>query len=156
MLLGQAALATALFTDKRLQDVPDDATDNEKKVYDFIKKHVGIAKWLAVGILLVEVGSVMMACVLKASSNRSEDSEDEDEYDNRRPLLRRGEDNQDSRYRRQNSGRPSNNQMRYSAWRERMREKYGLDTTKFSYEPEEAPEAGPSTEVKEESSCVIA
>eukprot|EP00241_Pyramimonas_parkeae_P019047 CAMPEP_0114305432 /NCGR_PEP_ID=MMETSP0059-20121206/16339_1 /TAXON_ID=36894 /ORGANISM="Pyramimonas parkeae, Strain CCMP726" /LENGTH=339 /DNA_ID=CAMNT_0001428641 /DNA_START=47 /DNA_END=1066 /DNA_ORIENTATION=- len=178
MLFGQAALALALFTDTGMDKIPDDVTGNEKEVLRFLRQHFDIAKWVALGVLILEVLSVLLACALKACKP-ADDSDDDDDDSINQPFLppsrRVGEEGPElgrTSSGAGGSGRTfshklqSTSALKYHQWRERMREKYGLDTDRFTYgDPESHPRSddqshssGASTQQGRSaaSACIIA
>mmetsp|Transcript_3790 Transcript_3790/g.4272 ORF Transcript_3790/g.4272 Transcript_3790/m.4272 type:complete len:340 (+) Transcript_3790:138-1157(+) len=161
MILGQAALAIALFSDKDLYQFPD-VTPDEAKALSFLTRHVDIAKWVSLGIVVIEIICVAFACTLKAGADIDSDDDEDDMYNSRRrPLIRRASMEEPppstsySRISNTPTISPSKNNMTYASWRDRMREKYGLDTNRYSYDPERQGESErPPPEST--SSCVIA
>eukprot|EP00252_Welwitschia_mirabilis_P004336 TRINITY_DN14665_c0_g1_i2.p2 TRINITY_DN14665_c0_g1~~TRINITY_DN14665_c0_g1_i2.p2 ORF type:complete len:144 (-),score=16.46 TRINITY_DN14665_c0_g1_i2:386-817(-) len=135
------------------QVIPADKTGQFNNIKEFLKKNIQIVRWVALGVLVLEVIAVLLACIVKSYYSPTEYDSDDDEYYIRRPLLDRRQS--------QNAGTmaPIVDQRiaRTDAWSSRMREKYGLDTTGFTYNPSEAnryaPTAPPAPE--ETRRCII-
>ncbi|KAL9273618.1 Tobamovirus multiplication protein 2A-like protein [Drosera capensis] len=119
--------------------IPTDDTGDFDLIYDFLKEHWTIIKWVALGIVVLEALLFLLTLVVRAT-NKPQEYDSDDELINpvqtvRQPLISRpvataagvpvaGTLDQ----------RPSRN----DAWSVRMREKYGLDTAEFPYNPSEA------------------
>ncbi|KAJ7527808.1 hypothetical protein O6H91_16G072000 [Diphasiastrum complanatum] len=135
LILVQAALATAIFFDHQWEeDIPDDPTGEFSKMKNFIEKNVDICKWVALGVVVVEVLSLLLALTLRpmlANSQRGYDSDDNyvpPRSSVRQPLLNR----QTTQGNVPSSTLAEAHPTRNDAWRARMREKYGSDTTEFN------------------------
>lgn len=136
LIAAELGAAAFIFFDHSWKDViPDDKTGNFDTIYNFLEKNWKIAKWVAVGVVVYEVLLFLLALIVRAG-NRSADYDSDDEYINPRLTMRQ------SLIHRQNAPatgvpvptldqRPSRN----DAWSHRMREKYGLDTSEFTYNP---------------------
>ncbi|CAN0842827.1 Tobamovirus multiplication protein 2A [Linum grandiflorum] len=123
-----------------LQQLPVDKTGNFDMVYGFLKENWEIVKWVALGVVVFQALIFVLALVVRAVNRPVEyDSDDEliaPRQQIRQPLMNRpplppatgvpvaGTLDQ----------RPSRN----DAWSTRMREKYGLDTAEFTYNPSES------------------
>ncbi|KAG0596750.1 hypothetical protein M758_UG282100 [Ceratodon purpureus] len=157
LVIAQLILAGFLFFDKHWrQDLPDDPTGQLDKVEKFIEDNLDTCKWVALGVLIVEALSLFFAMTLRAISadSRRPGYDSDEEYAPRQPLLNR-QNNQAAPQAGAPAGAPpSRTAVRNDAWSARMREKYGLDTTEFTYNPEESRrfaqqnQATPSTENK--------
>ncbi|KAK9813083.1 hypothetical protein WJX72_008635 [[Myrmecia] bisecta] len=130
LLLGQLALAIAYFSDRSwTKKLPHDDTGEAEKMKKFIESKLEICKWVGVGVLAMQVAAAGLACSLSAAQQRLMDdvSDEEDEvWGRRRPLISSPD--------RAELGEPSG--PRTDPWSSRMREKYGLDTSQFGYNPE--------------------
>ncbi|KAK6947461.1 Tetraspanin/Peripherin [Dillenia turbinata] len=139
LILVELACAAFIYFDSSWEsDLPTDSTGDFDMIYDFLKEHWDIFRWVALGIVVVEALLFLLALLVRAA-NRPADYDSDDEFINprqgvRQPLINRppapatgvpvaGALDQ----------RPSRN----DAWSARMREKYGLDTSEFTYNPSE-------------------
>ncbi|EXB99792.1 hypothetical protein L484_023325 [Morus notabilis] len=120
-------------------EIPTDKTGDFDMVYAFLKDHWKIVRWVALGAVVFEALLFLFALLVK-SANRPAEYDSDDEFiaprqQIRQPLINRqaapatgvpvaGTLDQ----------RPSRN----DAWSTRMREKYGLDTSEFTYNPSES------------------
>ncbi|XP_031268450.1 tobamovirus multiplication protein 2A-like [Pistacia vera] len=159
LILVELGCAAFLFFDKSWKDeIPTDKTGYFDMIYDFLKGHWTIVKWVALGIVVLEALIFLLALVVRAANRPVEyDSDDEliaPRQQIRQPLLNRppapatgvpvaGALDQ----------RPSRN----DAWSTRMREKYGLDTSEFTYNPSESHRFQPVApqQSEERSRCTI-
>ncbi|KAJ0052236.1 hypothetical protein Pint_01147 [Pistacia integerrima] len=170
ILIVELGCAAFLFFDKSWKDeIPTDKTGYFDMIYDFLKEHWTIVKWVALGIVVLEPLNneatvnlqaliFLLALVVRAANRPVEyDSDDEliaPRQQIRQPLLNRppapatgvpvaGALDQ----------RPSRN----DAWSTRMREKYGLDTSEFTYNPSESHRFQPVApqQSEERSRCTI-
>ncbi|XP_044503660.1 tobamovirus multiplication protein 2A-like [Mangifera indica] len=140
LILVELGCAAFIFFDKSWKDdIPTDKTGYFEMIYDFLKENWIIVKWVALGIVVLEALIFLLALVVRAA-NRPVEYDSDDEFiaprqQIRQPLLNRppvppagvpvaGALDQ----------RPSRN----DAWSTRMREKYGLDTSEFTYNPSES------------------
>ncbi|KAL6573592.1 Tobamovirus multiplication protein 2A [Orobanche hederae] len=134
-------LAAFIFFDKSWkEEIPTDKTGNFDMIYKFLEKHWKIIKWVALGAVILEAFVFLLALVARAANRPAEYDSDEEYIGGprqqiRQPLINRavvpatgvpvaGTLDQ----------RPSRN----DAWSTRMREKYGLDTSEFTYNPSES------------------
>ncbi|KAG6521225.1 hypothetical protein ZIOFF_018291 [Zingiber officinale] len=150
-----------------LQLIPDDKTGNFSIIYDFLDDNWKIAKWVALGAIILELGNnlykmlgllFVLALVVRAS-NRAAEYDSDDEYIAPRSTIRQPLMN------RQGAAatgvpvlgsfdhRPSRN----DAWSQRMREKYGLDTSEFTYNPSDPSRYQQATvsQTEEKGCCTI-
>ncbi|KAL3497701.1 hypothetical protein ACH5RR_040433 [Cinchona calisaya] len=142
LILVELGIAGFIFFDKSWkEEIPTDKTGTFGMIYDFLEKHWKIFKWVALGAVVLEALVFLLALVVRAA-NRPADYDSDDEYISgrrqqiRQPLINRPPPvpatgvpvagNLESR--------PSRN----DAWSTRMREKYGLDTSEFTYNPSES------------------
>ncbi|KAJ4824316.1 hypothetical protein Tsubulata_047208 [Turnera subulata] len=121
------------------KQLPGDKTGDFEMIYGFLKEHWTIARWVALGVVVLEALVFLLALLVRAA-NRPLDYDSDDELiaprqQIRQPLINRPPapatgvpvaGSLDSR--------PSRN----DAWSTRMREKYGLDTSEFTYNPSES------------------
>ncbi|GFZ17058.1 tobamovirus multiplication 2A [Actinidia rufa] len=138
-------------------DIPTDKTGDFDMIYDFLEENWEIVKWVALGVVILEALLFVLAIIVRAA-NRPAEYDSDDEYigggprqQARQPLINRppvpatGVPTLDQR--------PSRN----DAWSTRMREKYGLDTAEFTYNPSESnryPQA-PAQPAEERSRCTV-
>ncbi|XP_019433220.1 PREDICTED: tobamovirus multiplication protein 2A-like [Lupinus angustifolius] len=140
LILAELGCAAFVFFDKSWkEEIPRDKTGDFDMIYGFLKENINIVKWVALGIVIFEALLFLLALIVRAA-NRPADYDSDEEFINprqqvRQPLLNRpaapatgvpvaGTIDQ----------RPSRN----DAWSTRMREKYGLDTSEFTYNPSES------------------
>ncbi|KAF5734271.1 tobamovirus multiplication protein 2A-like [Tripterygium wilfordii] len=140
LILVELGCAAFIFFDKSWkEDLPTDKTGYFDMIYDFLRKNWKIVKWVALGVVILEALIFLLALMVRAANRPAEyDSDDEliaPRQQIRQPLINRsaapatgvpvaGTVDQ----------RPSRN----DAWSARMREKYGLDTSEFTYNPSES------------------
>ncbi|XP_027334566.1 tobamovirus multiplication protein 2A [Abrus precatorius] len=140
LILVELGCAAFIFFDKSWkEEIPKDKTGAFDMIYGFLRENWKIVQWVALGIVIFEALLFVLALIVRAANKPPEYDSDE-EYINprqqtRQPLLNRpagpasgvpvaGTGDQ----------RPSRN----DAWSTRMREKYGLDTSEFTYNPSES------------------
>lgn len=143
LILAQFAVIAALFFDRHWRDdIPADPTGELDKIQAFIFENLDTCKWVALGVVLLEVLGIFFAFVLRAvtvSAQRGYDS-DED-Y-----IAARSAGRQPGGNRQVNQANPAPGSAaavearapRLYAWSTRMREKYGLDTSEFTSKPSES------------------
>ncbi|WCJ20683.1 tobamovirus multiplication 2A [Euphorbia peplus] len=140
LILVELGCAAFIFFDKSWQDeLPTDKTGNFDAIYDFLKENWTIVKWVALGVVILEALLFVLAIMVRAA-NRPADYDSDDELiaprqQIRQPLINRPPVPA--------TGVPvtatlDQRPSRNDAWSTRMREKYGLDTSEFSYNPSEA------------------
>ncbi|CAA6666989.1 unnamed protein product [Spirodela intermedia] len=137
--LGCAALMFFYHDWKDL--IPEDKTGDFAMIYNFLKENWKIVKWIALGVVILETLVFILGLTVR-SVNLPADYDSEDEYivaprsTLRQPLVNRQDipatgvpvaGGLDQRV-------PSRN----DAWSKRMREKYGLDTSEFTYNPSDS------------------
>ncbi|KAM0934186.1 putative tetraspanin/Peripherin [Dioscorea sansibarensis] len=137
LILIELGAAAFIFFDHSWKDaIPDDKTGNFAMIYDFLEKNWKIAKWVALGAVILEALIFLLALIIRAA-NKPAEYDSDDEYITSRSSVREPLINRpvvpatgvpvapilDQR--------PSRN----DAWSQRMREKYGLDTSEFTYNP---------------------
>ncbi|KAK3153351.1 hypothetical protein QOZ80_2BG0171190 [Eleusine coracana subsp. coracana] len=165
LILAEAGAAAFIFFDHSWKDViPVDKTHNFDVMYDFLKENWEIARWVALGVVVFEALLFLLALVVRAMNKPAEyDSDDEiiigygrntgRSTSIRQPLVHA-----------QNvpaTGVPvpqlDQRTSRHAAWSQRMREKYGLDTSQFTYNPSDTnrfqQNGAPPSE--ERSRCII-
>ncbi|XP_022857339.1 tobamovirus multiplication protein 2A-like [Olea europaea var. sylvestris] len=142
LILIELGLAAFIFFDKNWrEEIPTDKTGNFNMIYEFLEKHWKIIKWVALGVVVLEALVFLLALVVRAA-NRPADYDSDDEYISgprqqiRQPLI-------NNRPTVTATGVPVTGTLdhlpsRSDAWSTRMREKYGLDTSEFTYNPSES------------------
>lgn len=136
----ELALAAFIFFDGDWQEViPDDSTGELDSIESFIEDKINILKWVALGAIILQAFALLLAIILRALGSKPvKDYDSDDEYlasrASRQPLLNRQATSGAGTSAASSDGRPA----RTDAWSTRMREKYGLDTTEFSYNPTES------------------
>ncbi|GAU38192.1 hypothetical protein TSUD_226130 [Trifolium subterraneum] len=139
-------------------EIPTDKTGDFDMIYGFLRENWNIVRWVALGIVIFEALLFLLALIVRAV-NRPTDYDSDDELINprqqaRQPLLNR------------QAGTPAGlpvagaidqRPTRNDAWSARMREKYGLDTSEFSYNPSESQrfQQANSQPTEEKSRCTI-
>lgn len=166
MLLSQCVLLVGYFADQSWKKrLPHDDTGEAAKIEKFVEKDLFIIKWVALGAFIVQTLSVLLACwlssVQKAELEAAESEEDDEIWGRLRPLLQ--EDSQSTEaLRAAEAAQAGPSTGRTDPWSLRMREKYGLDTSQFSYDPareterhESSIEPAQQTESSSSRRCVI-
>ncbi|GLT91185.1 hypothetical protein SLE2022_090850 [Rubroshorea leprosula] len=159
LILIELGCAAFIFFDKSWKsELPTDSTGDFDMIYKFLEEHWIIVRWVALGAVVLEALVFFLAVIVRAANRPAEyDSDDElivPRQQIRQPLLSRppppatgvpvaGSLDQ----------RPS----RSDAWTARMREKYGLDTTEFTYNPSESQryQQAATQPAEERSRCTI-
>ncbi|URD94877.1 tetraspanin family [Musa troglodytarum] len=138
LVLAELAAAAFIFFDHSWKDlVPDDKTGNFDIIYDFLEDNWKIAKWVALGVVILEALIFMLSLIVRAVNRPIEYDSDDDvciapRSTIRQPLMnRQGAPATGVPVLGTLDQRPSRN----GAWSQRMREKYGLDTSEFTYNP---------------------
>uniref|UniRef100_A0A1D1XVJ9 CD82 antigen n=1 Tax=Anthurium amnicola TaxID=1678845 RepID=A0A1D1XVJ9_9ARAE len=138
LILAELGCAAFIFFNHGWKDlIPADKTGDFNMIYNFLKENWKIIKWVALGAVILEALVFLLALIVRAA-NRPADYDSDDEYivgsrsNIRQPLINR----QDVPA----TGVPVTGTLdqrpsRNDAWSKRMREKYGLDTSEFTYNP---------------------
>ncbi|GMH26748.1 hypothetical protein Nepgr_028591 [Nepenthes gracilis] len=140
LILVELGCAAFIYFDSSWEDdIPTDQTGDFDKIYDFLKEHWSIIKWVALGIVVLEALLFLLALLVRAA-NRPTEYDSDDEFINarqsvRKPLINRPPPPGTSV---PVAGALDQRPSRNDAWSARMREKYGLDTSEFTYNPSEA------------------
>ncbi|KAK7330867.1 hypothetical protein VNO77_25073 [Canavalia gladiata] len=140
LILLELGCAAFIFFDKSWkEEIPTDKTGVFDMLYGFLRENWNIVRWVALGIVIFEAVLFVLALIVRAANKPPEYDSDE-EYINprqqvRQPLLNRPAGPA--------SGVPvagtiDQRTNRNDAWSTRMREKYGLDTSEFTYNPSES------------------
>ncbi|RLN11218.1 tetraspanin-18-like [Panicum miliaceum] len=140
MMLLEAALAGHLTVNEHwIQDLPDDRTGELHNLLSFIHNNLDLCKWAALAIFATQALSLFLAMILRAmlSARTTGYDSDEDFVVIRRPLLLAQAPppylptTVDTRG------------FRPDLWSSRMRQKYGLNTSDYTYNPLDANAARP-------------
>lgn len=136
LILVELGCAAFIFFDHSWKEViPVDKTGDFDTIYGFLKSNWKIAKWVALGAVILEALAFLLALIVRASNTPEYDSDDEYIAPNsniHQPLINR-------------QGAPASgvpvagnlDQRSSNAWSTRLREKYGLNTSEFTYNPAE-------------------
>ncbi|KAH6790745.1 tobamovirus multiplication 2A [Perilla frutescens var. frutescens] len=158
LILVELGLAAFIFFDESWkEEIPTDKTGNFDEIYDFLEDHWDIVKWVALGAVILEAIIFLLAIIVRAA-NRPAEYDSDEEYmaprqQIRQPLINRQVATGVSAANTLEQRAPSRN----DAWSTRMREKYGLDTSEFTYNPSESGRY-PQTAAQppeEKSGCII-
>ncbi|XP_072963198.1 tobamovirus multiplication protein 2A [Typha angustifolia] len=136
LILIELGAAGFIFFDHSWKDViPADKTGNFDMIYDFLRDNWKIAKWVALGAVVLEALVFLVALIVRAANKPADYDSDDDliapRSGIRQPLVHRQSTPATGVPVPTLDQRPSRN----DAWSQRMREKYGLDTSEFTYNP---------------------
>ncbi|KAG8637853.1 tobamovirus multiplication protein 2A [Manihot esculenta] len=141
LILVELGCAAFFFFDKSWkEELPTDKTGDFDMIYDFLKENWNIVRWVALGVVVFEALLFVLALMVRAA-NRPADYDSDDELiaprqQIRQPLLNRPPPVPATGV--PVAGTLDQRSSRNDAWSARMREKYGLDTSEFSYNPSES------------------
>ncbi|KAL3499843.1 hypothetical protein ACH5RR_038936 [Cinchona calisaya] len=142
LILVELGIGAFIFFDKNWkEEIPTDRTGAFGMIYDFLEKHWKIFKWVALGVVVLEALVFLLALVVRAA-NRPVEYDSDDEYISgprqqiRQPLINRPPPVPATGV--PVAGTLDPRPSRNDAWSTRMREKYGLDTSEFTYNPSES------------------
>ncbi|KAL1371028.1 hypothetical protein HN51_001258 [Arachis hypogaea] len=141
LILLELAFAAVIFFDKGWKkEIPQDETGYFDMVYGFLRENWDIVRWVALGIVVFEALLFLLALIVRAS-NKQVDYDSDEEYINprhqaRQPLLNNKPASPVTGV--PVAGTLDQRPSRNDAWSTRMREKYGLDTSEFTYNPSES------------------
>lgn len=141
LLLASEALLLigSCQNDEWKQKLPHDETGAAAKVLSILQSKLRLAKLIGVAVLGAEILTLMFALALSALYQQIiEYTSDEDDELWMRHRLMDEETASHSRNVPQAAGTSptGSSEVRTDPWSRRMREKYGLDTSHFSYDPE--------------------
>ncbi|GAB2273636.1 Tobamovirus multiplication protein 2A [Dionaea muscipula] len=157
LILIELGFAAFIYFDNSWRDdIPTDKTGDFYMIYDFLKEHWDIVKWVALGLVALEALLFLLAVVVRAT-NRPQEYDSDDEFINPRQSVRQPLINKPAP---PTAGVPvagtlDQRPSRNDAWSARMREKYGLDTSEFTYNPSEAGRQPTAPPAEERSRCAI-
>ncbi|MBA0861796.1 hypothetical protein Goshw_000882 [Gossypium schwendimanii] len=141
----------AIMMSRGYHEIPTDKTGDFDMIYEFLEENWTIVKWVALGIVVLEVrigcdnhlnlqAFIFLLALMVRAANIPADYDSDDEFiaprEQRQPLISWPPSVPASGVPVSVSldQRPSRN----DAWSARMREKYGLDTSEFTYNPAES------------------
>nr|XP_043605915.1 tobamovirus multiplication protein 2A-like [Erigeron canadensis]XP_043605916.1 tobamovirus multiplication protein 2A-like [Erigeron canadensis] len=158
-IVVEVGCAAFIFFDKTWKsDIPIDKTGEFNTIYGFLRDNWNICKWVALGAVILQALIFLLALVVRAANAPAEYDSD-DEYisgprQQRQPLI--------SRQPVPATGVPvagtlDSRPSRNDAWSARMREKYGLNTAEFTYDPNDPNknQHGNTQPTEEKSRCTI-
>ncbi|XP_028772865.1 tobamovirus multiplication protein 2A [Neltuma alba] len=160
LILVELGFAAFLYFDKSWEkEIPADKTGYFEMIYKFLRENWNIVKWVALGIVIFEALLFLLALIVRAA-NRPADYDSDDEFVNPRHQMRQPLINRTAG---PAAGPPVPGAIdqrppgRNDAWSTRMREKYGLDTSEFTYNPSESQrlQQGSSQPTEERKRCTI-
>ncbi|KAJ3681753.1 hypothetical protein LUZ60_014326 [Juncus effusus] len=157
LILLELGAAGFIFFDESWKDViPTDKTGEFDTIYDFLDDNWKIAKWVALGVVIYEALLFLLALGVRAA-NKPTDYDSDEEFINprlRQPLIRQTGPPAGAPGVPTLDARPS---QRNDARSQRMREKYGLDTNEFSYNPSDPSryQQPPPPPAEEKGGCTI-
>jgi hypothetical protein len=156
----EVGCAAFIFFDKSWKDdIPTDRTGNFDMIYGFLDDNWEIVRWVALGIVILEALVFLLALIVRAA-NRPVNYDSDDEYIGggsrqqiRQPFI-------NNRSAAPATGvpattTPDQRPIRNDAWSTRMREKYGLNTAEFTYNPSEPGAQSTSQPTEEKGRCTI-
>ncbi|XP_047340461.1 tobamovirus multiplication protein 2A-like [Impatiens glandulifera] len=159
LILIQLGCAAFIFFDKSwIDEIPTDNTGDFDMIYDFLDENWDIIKWVALGFVIFEAVLFVLALIVRATNKPVEYDSDEEyiggerQQQNRQPLINRQPAPPAT-------GVLVNTASRNDAWSTRMREKYGLDTSEFTYNPADPTRTqaaeGTQAQTEEKRCCAI-
>ncbi|XP_010518876.1 PREDICTED: tobamovirus multiplication protein 2A [Tarenaya hassleriana] len=159
LIIVELGCAAFIFFDKSWKkEIPADRTGNFNMIYKFLQDNWKIVKWVALGAVVLEALLFLLALMVRAANAPPDYDSDEDlivprqqirqPFINRQPVAATGVPVAPTL-----DQRPSRN----DAWSTRMREKYGLDTSEFTYNPSESHrfQQMPAQQNEERSRCIV-
>lgn len=141
LLILQAAITGAIFFDKQWhEDIPNDPTGQLDRIYAFIEENYDICKWVGLAVLIIQALALLFSLILRAvadTGKRGYDSDDDYLPRTQRQAMQRQATTAGNGAAGDAAGE-SRPPARSDEWSKRMREKYGLDTNEFTYNPSES------------------
>ncbi|XP_020084410.1 tobamovirus multiplication protein 2A-like [Ananas comosus] len=136
LILVELAVAAIIFFDSNWKDViPADKTGTFDMIYHFLKENWNIAKWVTLGAVILEA-LIFLLALLVIAANKPASYDSDEEYIAPRSGIRQPLIHQQAA---PVTGAPvptlDQRPSRNDTWSQRMREKYGLDTSLFTYNP---------------------
>lgn len=159
ILVQLGAAAFIIFDKSWKEDIPVDRTGNFDMIYQFVDQHWKIIRWVALGIVIFEALVFLLTLVVRAVNRPAQYDSDDEYIGGPRQQIRQPFISRDSA---PATGVPVAGALdqrlsRNDAWSSRMREKYGLDTSEFTYNPSESNRNQQATTqpAEERSRCII-
>ncbi|XP_051144404.1 tobamovirus multiplication protein 2A [Andrographis paniculata] len=160
LILVELGAAAFIFFDKSWQkEIPTDKTGNFDMIYEFLEDHWNIIRWVALGVVVLEAVIFLLALVVRAANIPADYDSDEEYIGGPRQQIRQPLINRPAA---PTTGVPvagalDQRPSRNDAWSTRMREKYGLDTAEFTYNPSESNryQQAATQPAEERSRCII-
>ncbi|XP_057511525.1 tobamovirus multiplication protein 2A-like [Actinidia eriantha] len=159
LILVELACAAFIFFDKSWkEEIPTDNTGYFDMIYEFLEDNWEIVKWIALGIVILEALLFLLAIIVRAANQPAEYDSDDEYIDGPRQQIRQPLINRPPV---PATGVPvvtlDQRASRSDAWSTRMREKYGLDTSEFTYNPSESNryQQTAAQPAEEKSRCII-
>ncbi|OWM64101.1 tobamovirus multiplication protein 2A-like [Punica granatum] len=151
LILVELGCAAFVYFDKSWEEeLPTDKTGDFTMIYDFLKEHWEIIKWVALGIVVLQVLVFVLALIVRAANKPVVYDSDDELIDPRQQIRQPLINNVPV------AGPPEQLPTRTDAWSTRMREKYGLNTSQFTYNPAESSRAQQESQPTEQKSrCTI-
>ncbi|KAL8138745.1 hypothetical protein V2J09_004746 [Rumex salicifolius] len=155
LILVELGCAGFMFFDSSWEDdIPTDSTGYFDEIYDFLKDHLSVVKWVALGIVVLEAVLFLLALLVRSINKPAEYDSDEEiinpRQSARQPLISPTTGVPVA-------GAPEQRPGRIDAWSARMREKYGLNTSDFTYDPNDPArnQQSPQQQPEEKGRCTI-
>lgn len=156
VLMGaQVCLAVAYYADDEKGKETPDLPPQYGPLKKFMEQSMIVMQWLGLSVLAFEAVTLLLSCCIQSIYVSIEEAEEdvieEENYNHRRPLNPRPADS---------SGLPQR-QRRTDEWSRRMNDRYGLDTSQFTYDPERDASNGelgntlPRPQSTKRSACVV-
>lgn len=113
--------------------VPWDESGAYGDVRRFVKHHLRVSLYIGLAVVILEIVTLLLGCAVWtfASATKQKHEDDEENEIWRRPLL-----SGDRLRTASGAATTAPSKQKDDPWSQRMRTKYGLDTSKFSYDPE--------------------
>ncbi|KAH9604422.1 hypothetical protein KSS87_005219 [Heliosperma pusillum] len=119
----------------QLQHLPKDKTGNFEMIFDFLDDHWGIVKWVLLGIVVLEALLFLLTVIVRAMNSPADYDSDEEFINPRQSFKQPLINNKPPATTSVPVTGSDQRNTRNDAWSARMREKYGLDTAEFTYNP---------------------
>ncbi|CAK9148380.1 unnamed protein product [Ilex paraguariensis] len=154
LILVELGCAAFIFFDKSWKDdIPTDKTGDFDMLYEFLDDNWEIVRWVALGAVILEALVFLLALLVRAANRPAEYDSDDEYIAGPRQQIQQPLINSRSAVPAASvpvAGTLDNRPGRNDAWSTRMREKYGLDTSKFTYNQQTATQPA-----EERSRCTI-
>ena len=136
-LLAEGTFGLVFYFDKGWNwELPTDESGQCKEFRKFVQKHLRTSLYIVLAVLILQLCSLLLGCAMWSWATERKQDEDEEAEMLRRPLAPSKATSVPGRD-------PGQSKRKTDRWSMRMREEYGLDTGKFSYDPE-VPKGGPA------------